>query len=388
MNQPTIHWLTTNQLLKEAAQQWQAREWVTLDTEFVRTKTFWPEAGLIQLGYEDQVWLIDPLEITEWDPLRELLLNPEITKVMHAMGEDLELFRHLLGILPVNVFDSQIAATYAGLDFSIGYQRLIATLLNIDIAKGETRSDWLARPLTPSQISYAALDVFYLGQVYPLLLKSLQDRGFIDWHREDCQTQIDNAGKTHDPMQAWRDVKMAWQLRPDQLAILQHICCWRETEARALNTARNRLIPAAALWDLARYQPKSFNELRRIKGMKPPSLNQFGERVLELIQEGQKIPADSFPARPGGPLPKQIKPVVDAIKGFCRQRAEQLGLAPELIPAKPWTGRLLRTWMETGVFTIPKHREGWRTEQVLIPLVEHLVQQNFPIYGKEPTPGD
>ena len=383
MTQPTIHWLTTDRHLTEAAKQWRHYNWVTLDTEFVRTKTFWPEAGLIQLGHGDVVWLVDPLTINDWQPLRELLLDESVIKVMHAMGEDLELFRYLLGVLPKNVFDSQIAATYAGLDFSIGYQRLIATLLGIEISKGETRSDWLARPLSDSQISYAALDVFYLGQAYPLLMTRLEERGMTEWHREDCETQIECAATDSDPMEAWRDVKMAWQLRPEQLAVLQTLCDWRETEARRLNYARNRLIPSAALWDLARYQPRRINEIRRIKAMKPPVLNQFGIQILQLIEEGRTIKPEHFPEQPSGPLPKQVKPVVEEIKNFCRNRADELGLAPELIPAKPWSGKLLRIWMNSGTFTIPKHREGWRTKEVLLPMIEHLSSLDFPTYSMQ-----
>ncbi len=378
MSQPTIHWLTTNQQLVEAFQQWQSLPWITMDTEFVRTKTFWPEPGLIQLGYGDDVWLIDPLTISEWQPLRDLLTDPQIVKVMHAMGEDLELFRYLLDVLPQNVFDTQIAAAYAGLDFSIGYQRLIAELLTIDIPKGETRSDWLARPLTKSQIDYAALDVFYLGQAYLKLLPRLEDKGFTEWHREDCNTQISNSGEDTDPDQAWRNVKLAWQLRPQQLAVLQVLCHWRETEARILNLSRNRLIPAGALWELARLQPRNHNDLRRIKAMKPQVIRQFGNEVLNKVVEGQEVPPEHYPEPPAGPLPKQVQPMVDAIKQFCQQRAQELGLPPELMPAKLWVGKLLRSWLKNGEFSIQNPPEVWRTREVLAPLLEHMTNQNFP----------
>ena len=377
MSKPRIHWLTENQQLAQAVEQWQTFEWLTVDTEFVRTRTFWPEPGLIQVGRDDDVWLIDPVTITEWEPLRGFMANPDITKVMHAMGEDLELFRHLLGELPVAVFDTQIAAAFAGIDFSIGYQRLIENLLDITVSKGETRSDWLARPLTPSQVQYAALDVFYLGKVYPQLVETLEQKGFSQWHREDCQRQIDNAGKDTDPTKAWRDVKMAWQLRPQQLAVLQHLCYWRETEARARNLSRNRLAPAGALWELARYQPDSINDLRRLKGMKPQAIRLSGESILQQVDLGRQVAPELYPEPPAGPLPKKVQPCAESIKRFCRSRAQELGLMPELLPAKAWTGKLLRGWLTSGTFTMPEGLNGWRIEAVLVPLVEHLNNQTF-----------
>ena len=204
------------------------------------------------------------------------------------MGEDIELFRHLLAVLPNNVFDTQLAAAYGYSEFSIGYQRLIATLLGIDISKGETRSDWLARPLSDSQISYAAMDVFYLGQLYPLLSNRLAQKGLAHWHQEDCDNQIKTIGTDTDPSKAWRHVKQVWQLRPQQLAVLQTLCQRRETEARSRDLSRNRLIPFAALWNLARYQPTTVNELRRIKGMKPQTIRQSGGSDTSLDCPGPK----------------------------------------------------------------------------------------------------
>ena len=377
MSNPRIHWLTDNHQLNQAVAQWQEHSWLTVDTEFMRTKTFWPIAGLIQIGKGDDVWLIDPLTITDWVAFTELFTNPDITKVMHAMGEDLELFRHLTGQLPVNVFDTQIAAAYAGIDFSIGYQRLIAELLNIDVPKGETRSNWLARPLTESQTSYAALDVFYLGKAYPMLMKALENKGFSGWHREDCERQVTAAGTDTNPQTAWRDVKLAWQLYPQQLGVLQVLCEWRETQARERNLSRNRLVPAGALWDLARFQPKTMNDLRRIKAMKPQAIRQSGVEILQQITKGQRVPESAWPERPAGPLPKCVQPCVNAIKTFCRNRAEELGLLPELVPSKVWTGCLLRGWLKTGKFTMPENRNGWRTEEVLKPMIEHLNALEF-----------
>ncbi len=119
------------------------------------------------------------------------------------------------------------------------------------------------------------------------------------------------------------------------------------------------------------------NDLRRIRGMKPQALRQSGQSILEHVAEGKATQPEDYPERPAGPLPKKVQPCVEAIKVFCRKRARELGLLPELVPPKPWTGPLLRSWLASGTFTRPQKAEGWRTDQVLTPLLEHLNQQNF-----------
>jgi hypothetical protein len=153
-----IHWIRDNDSLGQHCAEWQHLPFVALDTEFMRVDTFYPIAGLIQIGDGERAYLIDPLTIDNWQPLAALLENPAVVKVLHACSEDLEVLLRLTGSLPAPLFDTQLAAAYLNLGFSMGYSRLVKEVLDLDLPKGETRSDWLQRPLSETQISYAAED--------------------------------------------------------------------------------------------------------------------------------------------------------------------------------------------------------------------------------------
>ena len=164
-----IHWICDNDSLGQHCAEWQQLPFVALDTEFMRVDTFYPIAGLIQIGDGVRAYLIDPLTIDNWQPLAALLENPAVIKVVHACSEDLEVLLRLTGSLPVPLFDTQLAAAYLNLGFSMGYSRLVQAVLDIELPKGETRSDWLQRPLSETQISYAAEDAVHLAEGAQLL---------------------------------------------------------------------------------------------------------------------------------------------------------------------------------------------------------------------------
>ena len=373
---PQIEWIADNESLAQACQQWQDAPYLGLDTEFIRTSTFYPIPGLIQAGHDDQVMLIDPLAITDWTPFRAILENTDIIKVMHAAGEDLEVFQRLLGTLPDPVFDTQLAVSFLGTDHCMGYQRLVERFLGVELAKDETRSDWLARPLSDNQVRYAALDVYYLNQLYPILTSQLADKQRLDWHREDCDSMIRNARHESDPGEAWRDAKLAWKLYPRQLAVLRAICQFREKTARQLDVPRNKVIHAASLWPLARYQPDSLDKLKRIERMTPAILRVHGPAILAHIREALKVPESEWPERLPAPLPKRAKPWVEAIRNYCHTASEALQIARELIPVKLLANTLVRQYLDTGEFTatpaLLNALGSWRRETILDNLIVHL----------------
>lgn len=163
---PEIQWIRDDASLAQQCREWRTQPYLALDTEFMRVDTFYPAAGLVQVGDGRQEWLIDPLLIQDWSPFAELLEDERVVKVLHACSEDLEVFLRLTGSLPVPLFDTQLAAAYLGMAHSMGYSKLVKEVLDIDLPKDETRSDWLQRPLTEMQMRYAADDVQHLAQVY------------------------------------------------------------------------------------------------------------------------------------------------------------------------------------------------------------------------------
>ena len=192
---PEPQWVRENSELVEVCRRWQEQAYIAVDTEFVRTTTFYPEAGLIQVADSEGPVLIDPLTVSDWTPLKEVFENPLVVKVFHACAEDLEVCRQLTGTVPTPVADSQIGGALAGLGGIMGFQRLVKEILNINLPKEETRSDWLKRPLREEQIEYAVADVHYLYRLYPRLMSLLKKLNRQSWLAEECERLLRRSEK-------------------------------------------------------------------------------------------------------------------------------------------------------------------------------------------------
>jgi ribonuclease D len=356
------HIINQNAELAEYCRQWLALPFVAIDTEFVRTETFFPIAGLIQVGDGERAYLIDPLTITDWSPLVALLECHQVVKVLHACSEDLEVFQHLCGALPAPLFDTQIAAAYLGMDFSMSYSRLVSRLLDIELPKDETRSDWLQRPLSPQQLQYAADDTLHLAQIYKLMAPRLQDAGLESWLLEDTAEMVANARLMQDAEQAYRRIKQAWRLKPAELAVLQVLCDWRERAARQRDVARNRLLREATLCPLAQRQPDTLAQLSRLDDMHPRTVRHDGETILELIRQGQQVPEAQWPESVPEPLPADANRLLKILRKVGQRHAERLGMASELMLRKKVLEAMVRTGYPCGPYSLPDELGGWRRE--------------------------
>ena len=356
-----IRWITDDQSLREACAHWQQQPVLALDTEFMRTETFYPEAGLIQLSDGHTVWLLDPLPITAWQPFAQWLESPSTLKVLHSCSEDLEVLQRLCAALPTPLFDTQLAAAFLGLGHSMGYARLVQEVLGLELPKGETRSDWLQRPLSEMQIRYAAEDTLHLFELYQALEARL-DATKRGWLLDDCAEQIAAARLSKDPREAYLDVKLAWKLRPQQLAVLRELCAWRETEARRRNVARNRLLRERSLWPLARFQPDNLVALARIEDMHPRTVRQDGETLLQLMAAGRAVPQSDWPETPEPPMGPEVSAVLKRLRNIGKAKAEQLAMAPEIMLRKKALEGLLRSGYKDGDYRLPDDFNGWRKE--------------------------
>ena len=202
-----IHWITDEAALALHCDDWLHLPFVALDTEFVRVDTFYPQAGLLQVCAAGRVYLIDPLLIHDWSALAEVLRAPAVVKVLHSCSEDLEVLSRLTGSLPAPLFDTQLAAGYLNLGFSMGYSRLVQAVLGIELPKGETRSDWLQRPLSETQLSYAAEDALHLAEVYEALDARLSEEKRA-WVLEDGAELLLAFGREVDPDELYREGKL------------------------------------------------------------------------------------------------------------------------------------------------------------------------------------
>ncbi|GGU79899.1 ribonuclease D [Pseudomonas laurentiana] len=358
-----IHWICDDRSLAEHCLQWQQLPFVALDTEFMRVDTFYPKAGLIQVGDGARAFLIDPLHIGDWQPLARLLENPQVTKVLHACSEDLEVLLRLTGSLPAPLFDTQLAAGYLNLGFSMGYSRLVQEVLGIDLPKGETRSDWLQRPLSETQVSYAAEDAVHLAELYERLRPRLSDDKYA-WVLDDGAELVAQMRRETDPYELYREAKLAWKLSRQQLAVMRELCAWREREARARDLPRNRILREASLWPLARTQPDNLSALAKIEDMHPRTIRQDGEFLLGLIkQAASTAPADWPPVLPE-PLPIEASGVLKQLRAIGQAEAERLGIAPELMLRKKTLEALLKSGFPNGPYQLPDSLRGWRRERM------------------------
>ena len=358
-----IHWIRDDQRLAEQCQAWRALPFVAVDTEFVRVDTFYPKAGLIQIGDGQAAYLIDPLCIQDWRPLGELLEDTGVIKVLHACSEDLEVLLRLTGKLPVPLFDTQLAAGYLNIGFSMGYSRLVQAVLNIELPKGETRSDWLQRPLSDTQVSYAAEDAVHLAELFIALRPRLGDDKFA-WVVEDGAELVAQMRREVQPELLYRDVKLAWKLSRQQLAVLRALCAWREVEARRRDVPRNRIVKEHSLWPMAKSQPAHMTALARIEEMHPRTLRQDGEHLLALIKEAAALPAEQWPPAVPEPLPIEASGVLKRLRAVGQAEGERLGIAPELMLRKKPLEALLKSGYPAGPYQLPDSLRGWRRERM------------------------
>ncbi|MCY1414001.1 Ribonuclease D [compost metagenome] len=356
-----IQWIRDDASLERLCHDWKQRPYLALDTEFMRVDTFYPEAGLVQVGDGERAWLIDPLLIRDWSPFAALLEAPEVVKVFHACGEDLEVFQRLTGSLPQPLFDTQLAAAYLGMAFSMGYSKLTLEILGVDLPKDETRSDWLQRPLTEMQVRYAAEDVQHLAELYVRLDPRLSDEKRA-WLLADGADLVRNQTRVSDPQEAWRDVKLAWKLNPAQLAVLRELCVWREEQARLRNQPRSRVLREQTLWPLARFQPSDKVALARVEEMHPRTVRQDGDTLIALIAHAAALPSSEWPEALPEPLPREVSPLLKKLREVGQRQAERLDMAPELMLRKKVLEALLKSGYPDGPYQLPDSLQGWRRE--------------------------
>lgn len=348
---------------------------VIVDTEFMRRNTFYPEVALVQLCFvhddtdSDTAWLIDPLRIHNPAPLMALLSNPTVLKVLHSASEDLEVFHRWLGVLPQPLFDTQRAAAFLNIGFGLGYRALVHEICAVDLPKGETRSDWLQRPLTASQCEYAGLDVTWLLPVWRELHARCVRQDKLQWVLADGRDATRAlATETND---VHKRIKMAWKLNRRQLGALAAVCRWREDTARHRDKPRSWIIEDQACLQLALKDPVSMAELRENVDLPVPVQRRYGAEILAVLAEQRETPEEELPATLPAPLDARQRETINRLKVQVREIAGRLSMAPEvLVPSKDYELLLRETTGED--IQAPAHWAGWRKDVVLAPLRQAL----------------
>jgi ribonuclease D len=342
--------------LSELCQQLQNSEWLALDTEFMREKTYYPRLCLLQLSNGEIAASVDPQVIDDLSPLRELLMNSAVVKVFHAGRQDLEIFYHLWGELPAPLFDTQLAATLLGLGDQIGYGNLVEKLLGHRLEKGHARTDWARRPLEPEQLRYALDDVIYLGDLYLKLTLQLKSAGREDWLEEDFRELADPATYAMNPDGMWKRLKGRQRLKGVQLAVLRALAAWREIEAEKADRPRRWLLKDDVLLDLARRQPRDLKSMEKIRGLEAGTVKRSGGALLLQIKTAQQSPRDQWPQEEN--KHKRLTPnqeaMTDLLMACLRLLAEQEEITPAAIANRRDLERLASGERELELM------HGWR----------------------------
>ena len=360
--------ITSDADFAAACSRWSAARVIGVDTEFVRERTYHPRPGLIQVADGDGVAMVDPLGVSDFGPLEGLLSDPSVVTVMHAYEEDAEVLEVLTGVTPRRVFDTQLAAAFSGYGFSLGYSSLVATLLDVVLDKGATRSDWLRRPLSETQLQYAALDVLYLLPIHERLARDMTALGRGVWFEEEIAYRRRARVVDSRPEAAYLRVRRRESLPPANHAVLRALSRWRETEAMARDIPRRHLLTDDVLIAIASQPTLDTTTLETIQGLPKSAVARYEQTLMACVDVARSRGPDeadiAVTLRPHAAAMKRLKEIV-------RHEADAHKLPPELLANRRALEALLVCTI-VGQGDIPEYFQGWRFEVVTETLLEAL----------------
>ncbi|GIL03273.1 MAG: ribonuclease D [Alphaproteobacteria bacterium] len=294
--------VTTTEQLKRLCGGFARAPYVTVDTEFLRETTFWPELCLVQMASPDEAAIIDPLAPgIELTPLFELMADEKVVKVFHAARQDIEIIYNLAGLIPHPVFDTQVAAMVCGYGDSISYDQLVFRITAERVDKSSRFTDWKRRPLSAKQLEYALSDVTHLRQVYQSIKANLEEQGRAHWVSEEME--ILTSPETYDmpPANAWQRLKLRVR-KPRDFALLKALAEWREIMARTHNVPRGRVIKDEAIYEICGHPPRSTADLMALRGLSRGfDRNRYGNELLAVVRQVLETPKASLPGVPSVP---------------------------------------------------------------------------------------
>jgi len=332
---------------------------VGLDTEFVRERTWWPQLALVQIALDDaqgSILLADPLAPGITDALASMLADPAVVKVMHSASEDLVALKRHCGVVPSSLFDTQVAAALAGVGAGVGYQRLVQDTLGVALAKGETRSDWLRRPLSPAQLEYAADDVRHLFALHDHLDARLHALGRATWLAEDCARMLANA--RNDDLERWPHLSLraAQFLDGDAQHRLLRLLRWRDAHARDSDRPRSWILDNELATALARNPPPDRSGLQRQLEATPKAPRSLGDALWHALQTPLADEVEAPAARGDDRDKAALRGLQDAVAAL----SAELGLPDGVLASRRWLQLLLDSRGDGHGDDWPGPLSGWR----------------------------
>lgn len=352
--------ITTTQALSDFCDKAAGKEFLCVDTEFLRESTFYSILCLIQVSTDDDEAIIDPLaKGIDLAPLVKMLMDPKITKVMHAARQDLEIFYHMIGKVPTPVFDSQISAMALGYGDSISYQALVKGRLDRELDKGARFTDWSKRPLSEKQLKYALGDVTHLRDLYPGLVTELEERGRLAWVLEEMEPQMQASLYENNPETAWERLKIRRPKR-DYLAVLKAAAAWRERKAIDRDIPRRRILKDDALYDIAQQKPRTLKALAALRGV--PNGFEKSETAKKLVEDVNYALDNAESYAPPVPkvkhMPPNTGPTAEMLRTLLRLRTEYEDIAPRLVASSKDIEQIAAFGEKAEVAAL----KGWRRE--------------------------
>ena len=355
-----MHIITAQHELQSAIAAFEKCEFVTVDTEFIRETTYWPEVCLIQMAAPGITALIDPLSPgIDLAPFFALMGNEKVTKVFHAARQDIEIIFHLGDLIPHPVFDTQVAAMVCGFGDSVSYDQLVQKITGAHLDKSSRFTDWRHRPLSEKQLEYALADVTHLIDVYNHLKAELERENRAHWLSGEMEALTSRETYDPHPEDAWKRLKMRIR-KPLELAILQAVAAWREREARERNVPRGRVIKDDAIYEIAQQQPRDTTALARLRTTpKGWERSASAGALLAIVAAALAIPRDQLPKLPRSPQAQEgSNAAAELLKVLLRLVAEKEGVAAKVLASGDDIDRLATDGEDADVAAL----SGWRRE--------------------------
>ena len=329
---------------------------MAIDTEFLREKTYYPKTCLVQIGIEGMIAIIDPLALASLKPLARPFTNPDILKIFHACSQDMEILLRETGVLPAPVFDTQIAATLLGKNQQPSYALLVSQYCDVELAKKDSFTDWSHRPLSPSQIRYAAEDVLYLPVIHEKMVEALKSKDRLAWLTESFEELSEPDRYITDPYTRFLKLNRVNQLKNRQLAAAREVAAWRELEAQSRNIPRKWILSDEQIVEACRREATTLDELYMVRGMRESLSTNKARKVLECIKKGLNCPEDELPhIQKKAKSEQNVDAIVDVLSGIARKVARENDIAPQtLAPHSELVALARGHWDECELM------KGWR----------------------------
>ena len=328
--------ITTNDELEKLCIELKNQKFLTIDTEFIREKTYWPKLCLIQIGWKDGAAIIDPLEKgLNLNPFFEILTDPNILKVFHAAHQDIEIFYHLSGKIPMPVFDTQIAASVCGFGRCISYDLLVQNITKVELDKSSRLTDWTHRPLDEKQLEYALRDVTFLIPCFEYLQNYLEEHNRRDWIKDETESLLNESCYNIDPNTAWQKIKHSAH-SANFLITLRELAAWREKRAMDCNVPRKSIIRDEILVAIASAMPKTIEDMQKVRNIRADiTKGKLGEEILSVLDKARHMPTThelkKIDREKRVHVPGNAAALIEVLKLLLKIKCDQAGVIASVV---------------------------------------------------------